>query len=119
MNTITLNTPCFTVQDGQIVAGTLADFDNFIESTTRPTGVGYKHYVTTVTRDGQDVWAHAKWATWNGPQVIIDTYETEAEAEAAVEQSHVYDILNNSEMSINLDRESAEAELAAILADQE
>lgn len=115
MKTITLNTPCFTVQDGQIVAGTLADFDHFIERTTRPHGVGCKHYVTEITRDGVDVWAHAKWATWGGPETIIDTYETEAEAQAAVEQTYVYDILNNPEQCINLDRASAEAELAQIL----
>ena len=41
----TLNTTCFTVQDGCIVEGTLNNFACFIEISTRPTGVGNKHYV--------------------------------------------------------------------------
>lgn len=127
----TLNTTCYTVQDGQIVEGTLADFTHFIETTTRPTGVGYKYYATTVTRmieratdkldeNGYtiyeeveaDVWVLAKWATWGGPQVVVSEHESEEEAEDAAEQTYVYDILNNSEFVIWLDRVEAERELA-------
>lgn len=126
-----LNTPCFTVQDGKIVEGTLGDFDCYIETTTRPTGVGYKYYATTVRRDVErdtgkvnddgdaitetvkvDVWALAQWITWAGPEVIVKEFDSEAEATAAAEETYVYDILNNSEMSIHLTRAEAERELS-------
>ena len=127
----TLSTTCFTVQDGKIVEGTLADFTCYIESTTRPTGVGYKYYVTTVTRDIErdtdqvdedgyvitetvqdDVWVLAKWATWGGPERVVREFDSEEEANAAAEERYVYDILNNADMSIYLDRASAESDLA-------
>ena len=130
----TLETKCFTVQDGKIVLGKLSDFDCYIESTTRPTGVGHKYYATTVRRrnvsdtdgDGNEVmpeeayrdqWVLAKWATWGGPEVIVREFESEAEAHAAAEETYVYDILNNSEMSIHLDRAEAERELADLQAE--
>lgn len=128
--TATLKTPCFYVQDGKVCEGTLGDLDRFIETTTRPTGVGYKYYVTTVSRrvdavyddeDNEiepefmkDVWALAKWATWSGPEVVVREFDSEEEANAAAEETYVYDILNNSEMSVHFDRASAEAELQAI-----
>ena len=130
----TLKTPCFYVQDGEVREGTLADFSHFIETTTRPTGVGYKYYVTTVSRRTEavyddedkeiepermeDVWALAKWATWGGPEVIVSEFDSEEEANAAAEETYVYDILNNSEMSVHLDRESAEAELKSLQDDE-
>lgn len=127
----TLNTTCYTIEDGKIVEGKLADFDLYIESTTRPTGVGYKYYATTVQRDierdtdqvdedgytitetvQEDVWVLAKWATWGGPQVVVREFETEDEAKAAAEETYVYDILNNQETPIYLDRADAESALA-------
>ena len=104
-----LATTCFTVQDGKIIEGTLSDFTCFIESTTRPTGVGYKYYSTTVEGD---VWALVKWATWSGPEVIVQEFDSEQEANTAAEETYVQDILNNSEMQIHLDRGAAERELA-------
>lgn len=110
----TLKTPCFYVQDGKVCEGALGDLDRFIETTTRPTGVGYKYYVTTVSRrvdavyddeDNEiepermeDVWVLAKWATWGGPEVIVREFDSEEEANAAAEETYVYDILNNVEV---------------------
>lgn len=133
--TATLKTPCFYVQDGKVCEGTLADLDHFIETTTRPTGVGYKYYVTTISRrvdavyddeDNkiepermEDVWALANWATWGGPEVIVSEFDSEEEANAAAEEIYIYDILNNSEFSVHFDRESAEAELKSIQDDDD
>lgn len=116
MQTTTLSSACFTVQNGAVVDGTLRDFDSFIERTTRPTGVGPKYYATTISRDGADVWVLAKWATWGGPQVVVREFESEADALAAAEETYVSDILGNSEISIWLDRASAEQELADLFA---
>jgi hypothetical protein len=125
--TTTLHTPCFYIEDGEVREGVLGDFDNLIETATRPTGVGYKYYVTTIHRrvdavyddEGneieperiEEVWALAKWATWNGPEIVVQEFDSEEEANAAAEQTYVHDILGNSEVCVYLDRESAEAEL--------
>lgn len=131
-----LDQECFTVWDGKVEQGTLADFSHFIETTTRPHGVGYKYYATTVSRrnesdtddDGNEVlpeevfrdqWVLAKWATWCGPEVVVLEFESEDEASAAAEDSYVYDILHNSEFPIYLDRQSAEADLADWIASEE
>lgn len=121
-HTITLNTTCYTIEDGQIVEGRLSDLDHLIETTTRPSGVGPKYYVTTTEvqdDDGEtsEVWALATWATWGGPEVIVDTFETEVEASAAAEQTYVHDILNSTEVYVYLDRASAERALADLLAE--
>lgn len=135
MSKITLATTCYTIANGAIVEGTLTDFDGYIETSPRPQGVGKKFYATTFSRDikretgaldsdGEpitefarvDVWALAYWATWAGPEVVVQEYATEEEADAAAEQTYVYDILNNSEISIYLDRASAEEDLADALA---
>ncbi len=126
-----LTTACYNIEDGKVVEGTLADFSGFIEQTTRPNGVGYKYYTTTVERtvevdtgqvdeDGDaitervetDVWVLAKWATWGGPQVVVREFKSEEEANAAAEDTYVYDILRNSEIEIYLDRADAERALA-------
>lgn len=131
-----LATTCFTVEDGKIIEGTLNDFRCYIKSTTRPTGIGYEYYATTVTRsferdtwqmdeDGEpitepvqeDVWVLAKWATWGGPEVVVREFESEEQAKTAAEETYVYDILNNSEMSIHLERSDAESELAELQAE--
>ena len=126
---ITLNTTCWTIQDGAIVQGTLDDFSHFIETTTRPTGVGTKYYTTTISRrnesdtdyDGNevapaeefsDVWVVAKWMTWGGPEHVISEHDSEAEAIQAVEAFYVSDILHNNELAIYLNRQQAEVDLA-------
>lgn len=134
--TTTLNTTCYNVEDGEIVEGKLSDFDNLIECTTRPTGVGYKYYATTVrarnesdtdddgnevmpTEEFRDQWVLAKWATWGGPQVVVREFDTEEEAEAAAEETYVHDILNHSDTYVYLDRAQAEQALASQQANAE
>ncbi len=68
------------------------------------------HAITETVQD--DVWVLAKWATWGGPEVVVREFDTEEEANTAAEETYVYDILNNSDMAIHLDRASAESDLA-------
>jgi len=129
----TLNTTCYTVQNGKIVECILADYACYIERTTRPTGVGFKYYVTTVARDIErftdqvdedgyvitetvkdDVWVLAKWASWGGPEVVVCEFASEEEARAAAVDTYFHDILHNDEITIHLDRASAELELAGV-----
>jgi hypothetical protein len=101
-----LSTRCFTVQDGQIVAGALSDFAWYIEDACRPNGVGHKFYATE--RDG--TWVLAKWEGSN--EIVVREFDTEPEARDAAEQTYVYDILHNDAIQIHLDRADAERELA-------
>lgn len=130
----TLDTQCFTIEDGRIFAGILRDFDNLIARTTRPHGVDYKYYATTLRvrnesdtdDDGKEVlpteeyrnqWVLAKWATWGGPQVVVRELDTEEEALDAAEETYVYDILHHAEAQIYLDLAEAEQALASQQAD--
>lgn len=106
---INLNTPCFTVCDGQVVEGVLNNFSQYIEMATRPEGVGPRFYVKSLG----DHWALVQWATWNGPEVIVENFDTQQEAEAAAERTYVDDILCNQEVLIFFDRAEAEAEAKA------
>jgi hypothetical protein len=131
MSKITLSTPCYFVENGEVKESTLESFDRYIETTTRPAGVGPKYYATTVSRPRDavydaddnliepagysDVWALAYWATWGGPERVIQEFATEEEAVAAAEALYVQEILDNGEMAIYLDRQGAENELRMIL----
>ena len=124
-----LTTKCFSIQNGKVVTSILADFSHYIESTTRPTGIGYTYYTTTVEREIEpeqtddegsvikaavidDVWALVKWVSWSGPERIIQTFENEQAANAAAEASYVHDILNNPELSITTSEQEANEWLA-------
>lgn len=128
--TITLKTPCFYVHAGQVHECLLGALDRFIDTTTRPNGVGPRYYTRPIDRivdavyddEGneiqpettREVWALACWMTRSGPESIIRTFDTEAEAAAAAEKTYVHDIMNNPEFWVHLDRASAEAELLSI-----
>ena len=49
-----------------------------------------------------------KWTTWSGSRRLVREFETEAEAQAALEETFVYDIQNNPEHTLYYSRESAE-----------
>lgn len=107
-----LTAKCYTIEQGKIVEGTLEDFRQFIETTTRPHGVDYKYYKQKVDKEG---WAVAQWVTWAGPEHIGHIrFETEAEADEYLEDLYCEQILANSEFSIYLTRDEAEEMLAAL-----
>lgn len=54
MKHVTLKSPCWWIEGRAVREGTLADLDRFIETTTRPTGIGYKYYVRPVPRSDED-----------------------------------------------------------------
>ena len=118
----------FFLEDGEVKSGILRDLDRFIETTTRPTGIGPKYYATTVSKtveavtddDGNElepehqefVWVLAKWATWGGPEIVVHYFDNEADALKAAEERWIDDILNNNEMAVYSSREEAMQALA-------
>jgi hypothetical protein len=105
-----LKAECFIIEDKKIVNKPLSDFDHLIEKTTRPTGVGYKYYVTSAVEatEATEVWALAMWF---GIEHIVYTFRTEKEAIEAAEKTYVYDILNNEEVQIYMSLEKAQRAL--------
>jgi len=103
-----LNEKVWVIRNNIAVEVTLRDLDKHIEISTRPTGVGTKHYVTQVN----DKWCHAVWVTYGGPERIIAQFETEQEAISAVEDAWLHDIWNNTEETVYATKEAAEVVLA-------
>lgn len=131
---ITLNTKCFTVQGDKIVEGTLKDFERFIEITPTPHGIERKYFIKSgVVRrftdgmngmyldfntdscesDADIAWALLQWE--HGAENILLTFNDEQSAQNELEEYAVLDILNNDEIVIHLNWESAEQELADVL----
>lgn len=135
-----MNNTVFVIRNGQVAEVSYNDLDQYIETTTRPTGVGTKYYLTTTDvydviradgslyetyknkadadlncdqENGESIqerpeYCVARWATWGGPEVIVSRHESEAEAQAAVEDIWIMDIYDNGEESIFFTREEAQ-----------
>ena len=106
----------FEIIDGKVVEGTLADYMNLVEQTTTPRGVGPVYFVDQTTRpqeeandwESTDVFGLFKWTNWAGNKRLVKSFNTEAEAQDALEDTFIYDIGNNSEHTLYDSRESAE-----------
>ena len=105
MTNLNFTTPCYTIEDGKVVTGTLYDFKHFVQEACRPGGAMPKYY-TTDTNSG---FAVAKWES--GKQVIIWECDSEDIAEEKVLQLKIDDILNNNEFPIYLNLADAEEAL--------
>jgi hypothetical protein len=130
---ITLNTECFTVQGDKIVEGTLQDFERFIEIEPTPRGIERKYFIKSAVVDlfydeiggrhldfssppavnDDVVWVLLYWEY--GGANILDTFDDEQDAQNKLEEFAILDILNNAEIVIHLNRESAENELSDLL----
>jgi hypothetical protein len=104
-----LTDTCFTVEENKIVEHTLANFAHYIEKSPRPLGIGSTYYVTSVTKDEEEVWVLAKWAS---REVVVKEFSNEQEAFDELEETYIYDIMNNDEILICDSREEAEDFLA-------
>ena len=122
MTNLNFQTVCYTINDGQIVTGTLYDFKHFVQEACRPGGAMPKYYTT----DTDSGFAVAKWES--GKQVydcscpihdpnylvhpfIIWECDSEDIAEEKVVQLKIDDILNNNEFPIYLNLSDAEEAL--------
>jgi hypothetical protein len=133
---LNLNTTCYTVQNGVIVEGTLRDFERFIEEENTPYGIQRKYFircavveqfadeiggrhlefVSSPAVDDVVCWALMYWQ--GGSENILFTFFDEKDAIAELERCFAYDILNNNQFFIHLNRQSAENELHDSLEDQ-
>ena len=93
----------YTIENGQIVECTLRDFvDGSIDETTTPHGIGPRYHLR-----GLDLWT---WGHAGNNPCCINTFDTEADAIAALEDTFAADVWNNPELvDLFPDRELAEA----------
>ena len=109
-----LDNTVFIIRDNAVAEVTYRDLMDYAETTTRPTGIGTKRYVTT---DADDNWCVAAWLTWGGPEHIISRHDSEAEAQAAVEAIWVREIEDVPDLMLFCTREAAEEALVEMRGD--
>ena len=109
---LNLDSECFTIQNNSIVQGTLRDFERFIETVNTPYGIQRKYFIKRVIVQNNVVWALL------GAENILFTFDDEQSAQNRLEDFAAFDILNNNEIFIHLNRKSAENELSDSLEDQ-
>ena len=133
---LNLSSICFTVQNNKIVEGTFRDFERFIETVNTPHGIQRKYFIKRAIVEQLDdeiggcnldfvsspaviddvVWALLYWQ--NNGENILFTFENEQNAQCKLEEFAALDILNNNEIVIHLNSQSAENELHNLLEDQ-
>lgn len=106
-----LNQTVWIIQGGRVVETTYADLIGYIDTTTRPTGVGPSHYVC---QDDDGRWCVAHWVTSNGPEHIFGRYDSEADAVATIEAIWIDQIQHSDEVVVYSHKALAEAVLAEI-----
>lgn len=81
-----LNQVVFLIEDGKIRESKIRDLDGYIDETTTPRGIGPRHH----TR-GNELWT---WGHAGNFPRMLETFDTDEEAEAALEESFYYDFKN-------------------------
>jgi hypothetical protein len=93
----------FVVEDGRVVEKKIADFDGFIDETTTPRGVAPRYHVR-----GTELWS---WGHQGNFSRCVDKFDTEAEAEDALEGYFLMDYWACPDICAYKTREGAEASL--------
>lgn len=104
MTTSPLNTVVFVIGNGQIIEAPIGTFSGFIDETTTPRGVAARMHVR-----GAELWT---WGYAGNFPKMVEAFETEEEANRALDQTFVYDFWNCSEILAFPDRTGAEKCLA-------
>lgn len=76
----------FLIEDGKIRESKIRDLDGYIDETTTPRGVAPRYH----TR-GNELWT---WGHAGNFPRMLETFDTDEEAEAALEESFYYDFTN-------------------------
>lgn len=97
----------YVIEDGKIIESRIRDLDGYIEETTTPRGVGPRYHVRE-----NELWT---WGHQGSLPALIRAYDTEAEAQEALEDSFADDFWRCSEILAFATREAAEAALAEML----
>lgn len=105
MNKDTFATKIFVIENGKIEETTIGDMDGYIDKTTTPNGIGPRFHVR-----GTEVWT---WGHAGNRPKLVEAFETEAEAEAKIQEFAVMDFWKCPEFLVFRTRDEAEKFLAA------
>jgi hypothetical protein len=94
----------YLIEDGKIIESSIRDLSGYIDETTTPRGVGPRYH----TR-GNELWT---WGHQGNNPRIVSAYDTEAEAEEALEDTFAHDFWNCADILAFTTREDAEKWLA-------
>jgi len=94
----------FVIDGGEIIEGTIRNFDGYIDETTTPHGVDARYHVRE-----NELWT---WGVGGNNARLIRAYDTEAEAIEALEDSFAHDFWNCADILAFATREAAEECLA-------
>jgi len=107
---LTLQTTCYAVKNDEIIEGKLEDYIDHVKLTQCQVRIiDYNYYVVRNRWEGRCFWGLARQKEDGEPALII--FKTEIEAEAAIEQIYINDILSNDYLNILFNREDAEKAL--------
>jgi hypothetical protein len=100
-----LDTIVYFIEDGQVKSDTIRSFDGYIDVTTTPHGVAPRNHVR-----GNELWT---WGHAGNFPKMISRHETEAEAQAALEEGFVYDFWHQQDFMVFATAAEAERALAS------
>lgn len=95
-----LDQTVFLIEDGKIIESKICDLSGYIDETTTPLGVGPRYH----TR-GNELWT---WGHAGNFPRMLETFDTDEEAEAALEESFYYDFTNCNNLLWFWTREEAQ-----------
>lgn len=99
-----LDTIVYLIENGAVVESSIRNLDGYIDETTTPHGIAPRFH----TR-GTELWT---WGHNGNDPHRVDTYDTKAEAEEALEDTFYYDFWNCDSILAFKTRAEAEQFLA-------
>ena len=90
----------YIIEDGEIVESRIRDIDGYIDETTTPKGIAPRYHVR-----GRELWT---WGVGGNSPRLIREYDTEEEAQEALDETFVHDFWSNGEFLAFSTREQAE-----------
>lgn len=81
-----LDTIVYLIENGAVVESSIRDLSNYIDETTTPHGIAPRYH----TR-GTELWT---WGHQGNDPHMVCAYDTEAEAEEALEDTFAHDFWN-------------------------
>lgn len=93
----------YIIEEGKVVESAIRDMDGYIDETTTPRGVGPRFH----TR-GNELWT---WGHQGNFPKMVQAFDTEEDAEEALEETFYQDFWNCPEICAFTNREDAEKAL--------
>lgn len=95
-----LDQVAYIIEDGRVVESAIRDLGGYIDETTTPKGIAPRYHVR-----GNELWS---WGVGGSNPHMIRAYDSEGEAQEALEETFVHDFWSCSDIMAFSTREQAE-----------